>query len=230
MDGTPPPAGLPNRIVNIAGGEQWLFGFYHPENESFVHYLPDGDTPGLEAHLEGGTARWFGAQRANGRTFMIGWAMPDYGGLPNPHNPSIPLPPPAGPGIEFLTRLTLLREVHYDLKTKNLVTNPIPELTGLRTRTLASMKGVSLTPNTPYTVQGTENGAASSADVVLSFSGYAAHASGAVFRACVLSSSSHGRGGLGISISVEPASANGTVTSGRMAKVSTGVCGAHGSS
>ena len=43
--------------------------------------------------------------------FMIGWALGDYHG-------------PAGPGINFLTRLTLLREVNFDAKTANLVANP----------------------------------------------------------------------------------------------------------
>ena len=51
---------------------------------------------------------------------------------------------PPGPGIEFLTRLTLLREVNYDLKTNNLVSNPIPELVGLRTGSLASESDVAL--------------------------------------------------------------------------------------
>ena len=32
----------------------------------------------------------------------------------------------AGPGIQFLTRLTLLREVNWDTKTQNLVANPVP--------------------------------------------------------------------------------------------------------
>ena len=41
------------------------------------------------------------------------WALGDFNG-------------PAGPGIEFLTRLTLLREVNFDSKTNDLVSNPVP--------------------------------------------------------------------------------------------------------
>ena len=226
MDGTPPPS-VPNRIVNIAGGEQWLFGTYFPSNETFVHYRPHGKTPGAEAHLEGGGARWFGTQVANNRTLMIGWAQPDYGGLPNPHCKNCPMPVPAGPGIELLTRLSLLREIHYEPKTQNLLTNPVPELKGLRTKLLANAVGIDLTPHSPYVVDGTEHGKASSADVVLSFSGYAASASPAMFGACVLSNSAFG--GLGITISIEPSSSS-TVNASRFAHVSVGACGANTSS
>ena len=53
------------------------------------------------AHLEGAHASWWGASGGtdnNGRMMMIGWATPDFHGA-------------AGKGIEFLTRLTGLREV-----------------------------------------------------------------------------------------------------------------------
>jgi hypothetical protein len=55
---------------------------------------------------------WWGAQMANERMMMIGWATPDFHG-------------DAGAGISFLTRLTLLREVNFDTKTMNLVSNPV---------------------------------------------------------------------------------------------------------
>eukprot|EP01043_Picozoa_sp_COSAG02_P036643 COSAG02_NODE_2698_length_8208_cov_10.377482_1_plen_611_part_00 len=228
IGGAPPPT-QPTHIVNIAGGERYLFGTYHRENETFAHYRPGGEIPGLEAHLEGGTARWFAAQFANDRMLMIGWAQPDYGGLPNPHNPHLPVPPPAGPGIGLLTRLTLLRQVNYDLQTKNLVSNPVPELKGLRTGVLARVQEIALMPSVPYIVKGTENGSASSADVELSFSGFAANKSRAVFGACVLSS---GRqlGGLGITITIEAvpsidgqSATNSTI---RVGHVSTGTCDA----
>ncbi len=44
----------------------------------------------------------------NGRMMMLGWATPDFHG-------------DAGPGIKFLTRMTLLREVNYDPKLQTLV-------------------------------------------------------------------------------------------------------------
>jgi len=53
---------------------------------------------GNDTIVQGGHGGWWGAQSANGRMLMIGWALGDYKG-------------PAGPGITFLTRLTLLREV-----------------------------------------------------------------------------------------------------------------------
>ena len=62
---------------------------------------------------------------------IIGWAMPDFKGE-------------AGPGITFLTRLTLLREVHWDADLQTLVSSPVPELVGLRNATVASERGVAL--------------------------------------------------------------------------------------
>lgn len=44
----------------------------------------------------------------NGRMMMLGWATPDFHGN-------------AGPGINFLTRMTLLREVNYEPTLQNLV-------------------------------------------------------------------------------------------------------------
>eukprot|EP01043_Picozoa_sp_COSAG02_P090271 COSAG02_NODE_27145_length_616_cov_0.818182_2_plen_90_part_01 len=90
---------------------------------------------------------------------MIGWVR-DYHG-------------DAGPGIKFLTRLTLLREVNWDVKTQNLVSNPVPELLGLRTGVLASEKISSLPPIAgAHIVAKTGGGAAASADVVVNFTGF----------------------------------------------------------
>ena len=72
-----------------------------------------------------GQAGWWGAQGGaanNDRMMMIGWVKDFHG--------------PAGPGIQFLTRLTALREVNWDVKTNNLVSNPVPELLGLRSGTV----------------------------------------------------------------------------------------------
>merc|ERR1719446_198561 len=118
-------------MVNVGGGLELLFGNYHPENETFVPWSPNGEKGGKVAHVEGGRADWWGTQMANDRLMTIGWALGDYKGA-------------AGPGIHFLTRLTLLREVNYDVKTQNLVSNPVPELAGLRTGQLASEKGIKL--------------------------------------------------------------------------------------
>lgn len=142
---------------------------------------------------------------ANDRMMMIGWATPDFRG-------------PAGPGIKSLTRLTLMREVNYDAKTQNLVSNPVKELEGLRTRSLASEKGVALKPNATHAVSGTGAGAASSADVTIKFSGITG-STPAVFGACVLANSSYG--GLGISITVHPPAGK----NGRIAFVELGTCG-----
>ena len=101
INGAPPPAGSPNRAVNIGNGADFLLGTYYAENETFVPWSPAGEQPGRVAKLEGGSASWWGATGgadSNGRMMLIGWATPDFNG-------------PAGPGIEFLTRLTGLREV-----------------------------------------------------------------------------------------------------------------------
>jgi hypothetical protein len=203
VDGSPPPAGVPNRLVNVGGGDLYLFGDYHANNETCVPWSPNGEKPGKEAHLEGGKGGWWGGQMANDRMMVIGWALPDFHG-------------PAGPGIGFLTRLTLLREVNYDAKIQNLVSNPVPELKGLRTGSLASEKAVALKPNITHAIKGTAGGAAASADIELTFSGIT-QGSDAVFGACVLVNSTF-EGGLGIHIQVT----NGTP--GRTAKVVVGPC------
>ena len=194
VGGVAPPAGVPNYIVNVGGGDQYLFGQYSPGNESFAPWVQDGNE--VEAHLEHGQAGWWGAQMANERMMMIGWATPDFHG-------------DAGPGIKFLTRLTLLREVNFETKTMNLVSNPVPELVGLRSGSLASEKAVAMTPNAKV-IAGTGAGAAASADVNISFSGFN---DGDSFGACVLSSA-NGSTGVGISITV----------ANKVASVKTGGC------
>ena len=173
VDGSPPPAGMPDYLVNVGGGDLYLWGNYHPENESFTPWIAPGSTKAKTTELERGQGGWWGAQNANGRMLMIGWALGDYNG-------------PAGPGISFLTRLTLLREVNFDLKTMDLVSNPAPELTSLRSGSLASERAVALAPNSLHLVGGTAGGAAASADVVVNFT-YAFDKRGqATFGACVL--------------------------------------------
>merc|ERR1712232_140318 len=118
MNGAPAPAGTPNHLVNCGGGDNYRIGDYYPSNESFVW-------TGKTSRLERGQAGWWGAQGGhanNDRMMMIGWVR-DYHG-------------PAGPGVNFLTRLTALREVNWDVKTANLVANPVPELVGLRSKKL----------------------------------------------------------------------------------------------
>ena len=126
----------------------------------------------------------------------------------------------AGPGIQFLTRLTMLREVNYEAKTQSLVSNPVPELTGLRTLSLASEKAVSLLPGGTHLVAGTENGKGASADVVLTFSGWATATSPVTVGACVLGSSINHSTGIGISITISPAAG----TNGRTATITSGEC------
>ena len=83
--------------------------------------------------------------------------------------------------------------MNFDVKTMNLVANPAPELTALRAASMASEKGVALAPSEEHKVAGTEAGKASSADVVLSFSGFSASAP-SVFGACVLGNGTSGSG------------------------------------
>ena len=50
------------------------------------------------------------------------------------------------------TRLSALREVNWDVKTQNLVANPVPELLGLRSGSIASEHIAALPVNSPYVV------------------------------------------------------------------------------
>lgn len=185
IDGSPPPPGSPNRAVNVGNGAQFLLGTYDAANETFTPWSPAGEVPGREARLEGGSASWWGAtggSDAAGRMLLIGWATPDYTNR-------------SGPGIYFLTRLTALREVNWDAEIGNLVANPVPELAALHAGEIAQETGVPLSA-APHLVPGTAGGAAASADVNVSFSGFSLNGT-ASFGACVLSNGSLGSG-LGI--------------------------------
>ena len=166
------------------------------------HPGPHPGPAGVQAQLERGNGGWWGTQQANDRMMMIGWALPDYHGA-------------AGPGIKFLTRLTLLREVHYDVKTQNLVSNPLPELVGLRTGSLASENWTAPAGGpSVHVIKGTGAGAAASADVEITFSNVVAPntgGDGTTFGACVLSNATGG-GGLGITITVTAGAAGAGAT------------------
>jgi hypothetical protein len=180
VGGAPPPPGSPNLAINVNGGADYELGFYDPAAETFV-------SSNTVARLENGRADWWGGQGGsdnNNRMMIVGWAMPDFKG-------------PAGPGINFLTRLTLVREVNFDAELKTLVANPLPELVGLRAAVLASERGVALGGPAPHVVAGTGAGAAASADVNVTFR---ALTPGSVFGACVLANDTNE--GLGIRVSV----------------------------
>jgi hypothetical protein len=192
-DGSPPPPGAPNTAVNVGGGATYLLGDYNHVNETFTPWAPAGTA--VVASLEGGHADWWGGQGGadnNNRMMIIGWAMPDFNG-------------DAGPGIKFLTRLTLLREVNWDADLQTLVSNPVPELVGLRNGTVASERGVALGA-AAHAVGGTGGGAAASADILITFSGVNTSAT-ATFGACVLSNGTLGSG-LGVAFSTAGGPAN----------------------
>lgn len=46
VDGSPPPADMPDYLVNVGGGDLHLWGNYHPENESFTPWVAPGSTTG----------------------------------------------------------------------------------------------------------------------------------------------------------------------------------------
>ena len=164
VGGAPPPPGAPNLAVNVFGGADYLLGTYDPAAETFAPWRPANETPGRVVRLEGGRADWFGEGGGadnNGRMMVVGWALPDYKG-------------PAGPGVDAVTRLTLVREVNWDAALGSLVANPLPEIALLRAEILASERGVALgNAAAPHLVQGTAGGAAASADVNANFSGFA---------------------------------------------------------
>lgn len=181
INGSPPPPGSPNRAVNVGNGADFLLGSYDPASETFKPWIAPGSSETEVVHLEKASASWFGASGGsdnNNRAMLIGWATPDFVGAG------------AGDGFSFLTRLTLLRELTWDLETSSLVSNPVPELLGLRAGVLASERSVPLS-ETLHIVPGTSGGAASSADVNITFSGVSANSS---FGVCVLSNGQLGNG------------------------------------
>lgn len=197
IDGTPPPAGVPNRVVNVGGGATYMFGDYNASAETFTPWTPNGPSP-IVSTLERGKADWFGGQGGadnNDRMMIIGWALPDWNSAGTPQRQT----------TGALTRLTLLREVNFDVPTQGLVSNPVPELAALRTAVIANETGVALSPE-PHVVGGTEGGAAASADVVVTFSGFS---DGDVFGACVLSSGNIT--GIAIAITVNATDATATL-------------------
>mmetsp|Transcript_18496 Transcript_18496/g.54844 ORF Transcript_18496/g.54844 Transcript_18496/m.54844 type:complete len:499 (-) Transcript_18496:31-1527(-) len=194
------PPGTPNQIVNCGGGNVYRMGNYFAENESFV------PTGAPNANLEHGNTGWWGAQGGpanNNRMMMIGWVRDFHGD--------------AGPGITFLTRLSLLREVNWDVKTASLVANPVPELSGLRTEVIASETVPSIPSGELHLVNGTGGGVAASADVNITFTANLANAS---FGACVLNDGTS-TGGIGIAIQSDSGGGSGGA---RTFKANVGLC------
>ena len=99
----------------------------------------------------------------------------------------------------------LQREVNWDTKTQNLVSNPVPELLKLRSATpMASETIPSLAVNAPHIIAKTGGGAAASADIVVKFSGFT-NASKGSFGLCVLGNgqgTGNGTSGIGITINL----------------------------
>jgi len=182
IDGSPPPFGSPNRAVNVGNGADFLLGIYDPDKETFTNWISSNSTESEQiVHLEQGSASWWGASGGsdnNNRSMMIGWATPDFVG------------PGAGDGFSFLTRLTLLREIHWDVETSTLISNPVPEIIALRSGVLASERGILLN-SLPYSVSGTSDGNAASADLNVTFYNVLSNAS---FGVCVLTNGTIGTG------------------------------------
>ena len=123
------------------------------------------------------------------RLFNIGWAT-------HMHYPVVD--GPAGAAGDY-SGLTLPREVHYDPRTEALVSNPVPELAGLRNATLFNLTSpVQVSDGTPRLLPGTEGGAAGSADIELRWRLPAPDQASAVFGARVLAAPApSGQGGNG---------------------------------
>jgi hypothetical protein len=121
------------------------------------------------------------------------------------------------------TRLSALREVNWDVKTQNLVANPVPELVGLRSSSLASERIAAVPVDSPHVIAKTGAGAAASSDSVLKFSGFKdASPAGTIFGACVLGNGTSGSG-MGVTVSVHPAP-DGT----HVASIASGICNGPG--
>ena len=108
--------------------------------------------------------------------------------------------------------------------------NPLPELLGLRSSSLASEHFASLAVNSPHIIGKTGAGAAASSDVELKFSGFKSSGSSAspagttIFGACVLGNGTLSGSGVGVTVSVSPGP-SGT----HVANSASGVCGVRGS-
>ena len=89
-DGSPPPPSAPNHIVNVNGGATYLWGDYDPANESFTPFVPSGASAPKTSVLERAQGGWWGAQNANDRMLMIGWAL---GTGPEASTPPLPIRP-----------------------------------------------------------------------------------------------------------------------------------------
>ena len=87
-------------LVNVGGGDNYLWGTYHPKNESFTPYVPSNDSlpmrssrcPGTRSapgcpkmtELERGGGGWFGVQNANGKCHSVTCAPLHFLAAPGP--------------------------------------------------------------------------------------------------------------------------------------------------
>jgi hypothetical protein len=161
VDGSPPPIGSPTHILTSGDGGGFRFGDYHESNDSWV---PATASRYNGVPIHGPDSSWMVTQNASGRVMNIGWATVCGGA----------------------SALTTLREVKYDPKTRSLVANPVDELVGLRTGSLANVSSLDIAAGTTFVVPGTTGvDAAASADLELTFT-LPPDGSPAIFGACVL--------------------------------------------
>jgi hypothetical protein len=128
VDGTVLPAGGPNFM--IAGGSGLRFGVYDSVTETFTSSLaPDGKA--IDSRISTGKFGWMITNDCNGRTLSFGWLAATCGNCK----------PQVAP-----QRLSLVVELRYDPRLRQLVTNPLDELSLLHTDIIASRAQLPLAP------------------------------------------------------------------------------------
>ena len=186
-DGHAPPPNL--RVVNVRHGNQYVIGTYDATAESFKYEVNGNSTAcsccpfpstclvekkcagrtrnGLQQNCTGGLSeiraldvgnqfQWGAFQLTAGRMMNVAWvtSIATQGGKQGAPN----------------SALSLMRELHYSVETKQLVANPMPELELLRTGTsLFHEASMQLQPDKLSTLKLSKSGAGDTIDLTVSF-------------------------------------------------------------
>ena len=140
-------------LLNAGGGDEFVLGDYDGRSNTFTN------TSAVQ-RMDFGlySADWTAVGRANGRVLTVGWLSNYRTGVPVPQN--------------NMSRLSLLRELHYDRDTDSLRVLPVAELEGLRNGSLTPPGGVHamLRGNDTLVLVHPEGDGAVTADLEVSFS------------------------------------------------------------
>ena len=148
VDGGPPPAGSPNYVISVSGGNTYNLGWYYPGNET---YRAGPVSATINYGMQSGWAAMQSLQS-------------DDGGLRMVHIAWLTSVPAVG------SALSLLRELKYDAAIQSLVSNPMPELAILRDQApLFAAAHEALPPGTLFTLPLPSTNAGNTVDVAATF-------------------------------------------------------------